>query len=156
MNFKFLIVLAIFFASCGDDKPSKTTTSTTTPKKEVVKEVTAQDADPMSNKGIGPIKSITLGELDDALVEKGQKAYKAKGCTACHKFSKRFVGPSLTGVTKRRSSEWIMNMILNPGEMIQKDPIAKALLEEYSAPMANQNLTEEEARSVLEYFRTKE
>jgi len=49
-----------------------------------------------------------------------------------------------------------MNMILNPEEMIQKDPIAKQLLiDSNGAPMANQNLTEDEARSILEYFRTK-
>jgi cytochrome c len=39
--------------------------------------------------------------------------------------------------------------------MIQKDPIAKQLLiEANSAPMANQNLTETEARAILEYFRS--
>jgi len=49
-----------------------------------------------------------------------------------------------------------MNMILNPEEMIQKDPIAKQLLVEANgAPMANQNITEPEARQLLEYFRTK-
>ena len=49
-----------------------------------------------------------------------------------------------------------MNMILNPEDMVQNDPIAKNLLIEYNgAPMANQNLTQEEARSILEYFRTK-
>ena len=31
---------------------------------------------------------------------------------------------------------------------------ARQLLMEYSAPMANQSLTEEEARGILEYFRT--
>jgi hypothetical protein len=49
-----------------------------------------------------------------------------------------------------------MNMILNPDEMVAQDPIAKALLAEYSSPMANQNLTIDEARSVAEYFRTLE
>jgi hypothetical protein len=50
-----------------------------------------------------------------------------------------------------------MNMILNPEEMIQKDPIAKKLLVESNlAPMANQHLTEAEARKILEYFRTLE
>jgi Na+/phosphate symporter len=48
-----------------------------------------------------------------------------------------------------------MNQILNPEEMVAKDPIAKKLLAEYIAPMANQGLTEEDARQVLEYFRTK-
>jgi hypothetical protein len=50
-----------------------------------------------------------------------------------------------------------MNMILNPEKMIQQDPIAKQLLIEANlAPMANQHLTEEQARKVLEYFRTLE
>ncbi len=50
-----------------------------------------------------------------------------------------------------------MNMILNPEEMVFKDPIAKKLLAEYNfAPMANQNLTEDQARKILEYFRTLE
>jgi hypothetical protein len=47
-----------------------------------------------------------------------------------------------------------MNMILNPQEMVQKDPVAMELLKRYLAPMADQNLTEDEARKVLEYFRT--
>lgn len=45
-------------------------------------------------------------------------------------------------------------MIMNPEEMVKKDPIAMKLLAEYSAPMANQNMTEEQAREMLEYFRT--
>ena len=48
-----------------------------------------------------------------------------------------------------------MNMILNPEEMIANDPIAKQLLVEANgAPMANQHLTEEQARAILEYFHT--
>ena len=47
-----------------------------------------------------------------------------------------------------------MNMILNPEEMIKEDPIAMELLAEYASPMTNQNLTEEEARQVVEYMRT--
>ncbi|MDH3321965.1 MAG: cytochrome c, partial [Flavobacteriaceae bacterium] len=57
--------------------------------------------------------------------------------------------------TERRSPEWIMNMILNPEVMVVENETAKQLLIEYSAPMANQSLTEDEARAILEYFRTK-
>ncbi|MCB1179579.1 MAG: cytochrome c [Leptospiraceae bacterium] len=108
----------------------------------------------MANKGVGPIKNIELEDIDESLVEKGKEIFKAN-CTACHKFEKRVVGPPLAGVTQRRSPEWIMNMILNPENMVANDPDAKALLEEYLSPMANQNLTEEEARAILELFRTK-
>jgi mono/diheme cytochrome c family protein len=124
--------------------------------KEVTKEVTKEvkSANPMDDKGVGPIKSVTLGEIDEALAAKGHEIFKAK-CTACHKIKKRYIGPALKGVTQRQSPEWIMNMILNPEKMIAENETAKELLKEFSAPMANQHLTEDEARAVLEYFRTK-
>ena len=74
-------------------------------------------------------------------------------CSACHKLDQRYVGPALTGVTKRRTPEWIMNMILNPQEMTQKDPIAKDLLATHFTQMSFQNVTQEEARAILEFFR---
>ena len=46
-------------------------------------------------------------------------------------------------------------MILDPEGMVKNDPLAKKLLMEFNgSPMANQSLTEEETRNVLEYFRT--
>jgi len=54
----------------------------------------------------------------------------------------------------RRTPEWIMNMILNPVEMATNDPIAKGLFKKYNTIMTDQKLTEEDARAVLEYFRT--
>lgn len=108
-----------------------------------------------SNIGIGPIKEeIQLSAIDNALAAKGKEIYEKK-CTQCHKVEKRYIGPALKCVTERRSPAWIMNMILNPEEMVKKDPIAKKLIGEYSAPMANQNLTVEEARALLEFLRTK-
>ena len=107
----------------------------------------------MSDKGIGPIKELELGEIDPDLTKIGEELFIIK-CSACHKMNKRFVGPALVGVTERRSPEWIMNMILNPDQMVKENPAAKQLLMEYLSPMANQSLTEDEARAILEYFRT--
>lgn len=153
LKFVFVLVMALALTGCGGEKPEKDVSATATSEEKTGEEVT--DSDPMSNKGIGPISSVTLGEVDQALVTEGETVFKAK-CTACHKISKKFVGPALKGITQRRSPEWIMNMTLNPEEMIAKDPIAKQLLVEANgAPMANQNITEEEARALLEYFRTK-
>lgn len=88
------------------------------------------------------------------MATKGEDIFK-KMCTACHRVDKKFIGPAPTGILERRTPEWIMNMILNPEEMVQNDPLAKELLIEFNgSPMANQNLTEDEARAVLEYFRT--
>lgn len=108
----------------------------------------------LNNKGVGPIKEVKLGDIDQAMASKGQEIYKNM-CTACHKPDKKFIGPAPKGILERRSPEWVMNMILKPEEMLEKDPLAKDLLKEFNgAPMANQNLSEEDARAVLEYFRT--
>lgn len=148
----FIMAVAISLAGCGGDKAKKDA-PVGTPVQETAS--TPEVSDPMSNKGIGPISNVSLGEIDQTMVTEGEAIFKAK-CTACHKISKKFIGPALKGITERRSPEWIMNMTINPEEMIQKDPIAKVLLAEANgAPMANQNLTEEEARALLEYFRTK-
>ena len=154
MKLKIITFIAVILliAACGGDK-AKNDSPKAAPENEVKAEVA--DADPMSNKGIGPITSVTLDEIDQTMVTEGETVFKAK-CTACHKISKKFVGPALKGITQRRTPEWIMNMIMNPEEMIKKDPIAIQLLAEANgAPMANQNITEEEARALLEYFRTK-
>lgn len=111
-------------------------------------------AEPLKIKGVGPIKELKLDEtINQQLADEGKVVFE-QYCTACHKIDERFVGPPLKEITVRRSPEWIMNMILNPEVMVKEDPIAKQLLAEYLSPMANQNLTEQEARSILEYFRT--
>jgi cytochrome c len=144
-------VAIIFMSSCGGGS-SEDTTETEAPKSMLAEET---PADPMANKGIGPISSVTLAAEPDAEMALLGKDVYDKMCTACHKPDKSFIGPAPKGILERRSPEWIMNMILNPEEMIMKDPIAKKLLMEFNgAPMANQNLTEEQARQVLEYFRT--
>lgn len=113
-----------------------------------------EEVDPMTNIGIGPIKKVEFSEIDLDLVEKGKKFYNEK-CTACHKIDVKIIGPPQAGILKRRTPEWVMNLILNPAEMLKKDPTARKLLKEYNnVPMTDQNVTQEEARSILEYFRT--
>jgi len=155
------LFISLLISCGGNDKKKKesfsyekkTTTETKAPVKTEM--IPASEKVDLTNKGIGPISILELNaEIDQAMVTHGQEIYN-KMCTACHRPNKKFIGPAQAGVLDRRTPEWIMNMILNPEEMIQKDPLAKELLAEFNgAPMANQNLTQEEARAVLEYFRT--
>ncbi len=165
MKLKFLTVaiISLILTSCGGEKKKETSNTKEEVKKEVKKETPKKEttstkidinAPTLDNKGIGPIKSVKLGPIDEALAAKGKEVFKAN-CTACHKIKKRYIGPGLKGVTERRSPEWIMNMIMNSKEMLEKDPVAKALIAEYNAPMAQQQLKEEEVRAILEYLRTK-
>lgn len=157
-HFKYLIgivVLPLLLAACGGGGEKKALPPAKHPS-ESAKATTPED--PMknwqNNKGIGPVENVTLGEIDPKMAEEGKVIYEEL-CTACHKPDKKFIGPAPKGLLDRRTPEWAMNMMLNPEEMIQKDPIAKQLLVEANgAPMANQNLTEEQARKVLEYIRT--
>jgi cytochrome c551/c552 len=108
----------------------------------------------MKSDGIGPIKPFKFGDLNDEMASNGQKIFKQK-CTACHNAKKKMIGPAMKGIYDKRSPAWVMNMMLNPTEMLKKDPAAIALLKEYNnVPMINQNLSEEEARALAEYFRT--
>lgn len=105
-------------------------------------------------KGVGPVTSVEVGDkIDEALAAEGKTLFEAK-CTACHRLTdEKVVGPGLAGVTERRKSEWIMNMVINPEEMTKKDPTAKKLLAEHLTQMTNQNVTEKDARAILEYLR---
>lgn len=104
--------------------------------------------------GIGPVKQeVVLGEIDPARVAIGKEIFEMK-CTSCHKTGDRYIGPDLLGVETRHSPAYVMNMILNPTEMTQRHPKARALLAEFLAPMPFQNVSEEDARNILEYLRS--
>jgi len=152
-----LLVLSALVISCGEKKEGKKEGFEMNRAKKEVKAAATSEGVPvdMDNKGVGPIKSVSFAdEIDAELAAAGQTKYQAI-CTACHMAEQRMIGPALKGVYERRSPEWVMNMILNPDGMLKEDPIAKALLKEYNnAIMLNQNLSEEEARSVAEYLRT--
>lgn len=138
-----LLSLVLFSFGCSSDKSSGGTTETE-----------AAAITTTGEHGVGPVKHVDLpAEIDQALAGEGKTVFESK-CTACHKFDERYVGPALADVTTRRNPAWIMNMIMNPVEMTQKDPIAKKLLGEYLSQMADQDISEDESRAILEYFRS--
>ncbi len=159
----FLIMLVALFISCGGSEKKNTTTKSPAKKaavkkapiKKTVKKVAKTGTIDLKNKGIGPIKYVEIAAtIDQAMADKGKLVFKNK-CSSCHRTNRKFIGPNPTGILDRRSPEWVMNMILNPEEMVKNDPIAKELFIKFNgSPMANQNLTQEETREVLEYFRT--
>jgi|SRR5690625_257418 len=160
----FLFIPLFFLLSCEGPyhKPPKETIKIGL-KELAAADAVVEEAEPkesiadqpsLDNKGVGPISHVELGEeIDQAMAEAGKATYNTF-CIACHQMDKRMVGPPLGNVMNMRSPEWVMNMILDPDTMLQEDPVAIALLEEYVAPMANMGLSEDEAREVVEYLRT--
>lgn len=146
-NLSLLSLVLLTIVSCGGSEQQSSENPSETPEKAAV-----TLADSMTNKGIGPVKEISLGALDAAMADKGKQIFESK-CATCHKFDVKYVGPALARVTKRRTPEWIMNQMLNPEQMIKEDPLAKAMFERYLVPMTFQNITQDDARALLEYFR---
>ncbi len=104
--------------------------------------------------GIGPIQEpVELGEFDQELAAHGKEVFEQK-CSACHKPTERYIGPAVGDVLDRRTPAYVMNMIMNPDEMTKKHPEARKLLQEYMSPMPYQNVSREQARAIVEYFRS--
>ena len=151
--FCFLCAMAVI--ACSGEKDKTDSYNINDAKPVAAEKDLASTRIDLVNKGIGPITSVELGEtIDEELVKDGRKIYETS-CVICHKAETKFIGPAPKGILKRRTPEWVMNMILNPGRMLKDDPLAKDLFMEFNgSPMSNMNLTEDQARAVLEYFRT--
>lgn len=146
----FVLVVTILITSCGGDEQKAADFSKT---KSVNNDLSAGLSEFELENGIGPVKQkLELGPIDPKLVKKGEEIFNTK-CVACHKLDERYVGPAQRDVIKRRTPEFIMNMMLNPIEMEEKHPVVKKLLAEYMTQMTNQNLSFDDARALLEYFR---
>jgi mono/diheme cytochrome c family protein len=90
---------------------------------------------------------------NDPVAVKGKLAFESK-CFACHSIAGGDkLGPDLFGVTKRRDQVWLTNWLKSPEKMLQSDAAAKEMLTKYKLPMPNQNLTDDEIRQYLQYFK---
>ncbi len=151
-NVFLLLILFIIAASACESKKknysangeSTTTTSTKS----------SADYDPKRGEGKYNAENLKIdAKIDDAMAESGSKIQGVK-CSSCHKLgTDKLVGPGWKGVTDRRDPVWIMNFITNPDPMINKDPELQAQLELCLVRMPNQNLSDEDARHVLEFMR---
>lgn len=147
-----LVVLFVgFIASCGGDDNGKEKTDENTTEATAESGTENPSYDP--HRGEGKFTSIELGPLDAGKAELGNQIVQVK-CSSCHKLTdERLVGPGWAGVTKRRKPEWIMNFITNTDVMIDKDPEVQAQLELCLVRMPNQNLSDDDARNILEFMR---
>ena len=145
-------ICMIILISCGG--PEKTEEEQAAERKasaEANKPATNPANDP--NRGMGKFTHVEVGPLDAAMAANGAKVYDVK-CASCHKTTdEKLVGPGWKDVTVRHQPEWIMNFMTNTDEMIDKDPKAQAMLEICLVRMPNQNLSDDDARSLLEFMR---
>ena len=109
--------------------------------------------DPNRGEGKFDEANVKLGKLDVAMADKGKATAQTK-CFSCHKTTtEKLVGPGWKGITAKKPAHWIMNFITNPDPMIDKDPEVQAQLEICLVRMPNQNLSDDEAREIVEFMR---
>ena len=83
----------------------------------------------------------------------GKKLFK-QNCAACHKLDKKAIGPALSGVTERRSEEWLLAWIRNNAELrASGDADAIAIFEEFNgvAMTAFPSLSDQDIFDILQY-----
>jgi len=147
---KVLLVIAAYgilsFLACNSSPSGETATSGASEEQKADENV--------DYKGIGKFTDVKLTTpLNQDLVKDGEAVYNMK-CLSCHKLTdEKLVGPGWKGVTKLRTPEWLMNFITNTDEMLNKSPVAQKMLEECLTRMPNQNLSDHDARAVLEFMR---
>lgn len=151
-KFSVILALMIFIAACSNNDTKTSSNSDEFDSTSIAKDNPNPAYDP--NRGEGKFKKVELGaSLDQAMAANGEKVYGVK-CSGCHKMTgEKLVGPGWKDVTSRNTPEWIMNFITNTDEMLTKDPKAQAQLEICLVRMPNQNLSDDDARGLLEFMR---
>ncbi|MDP9048269.1 MAG: cytochrome c [Bacteroidota bacterium] len=142
------VIASFFIYGCGGSSEQATSKDSTATSSAPA---TAASSNP---KGTGKFTDVKLTHpLDKSMITQGSAIYDVK-CNACHKLtSVKLVGPGWKGVTDRRQPEWIMNFITNTDVMIAKDTAAQAMVEKCMVRMPNQNLSDDDARHILEFMR---
>lgn len=102
--------------------------------------------------GIGPYQKISLSQINDSIMQTGKKLFD-KNCSSCHTMEYKNSGPDLSNILERRTPEWIMNYMMNLDEMKLKDSISVNLDKKYNSNCKIIIKNENEAFSILEYFR---
>ena len=148
----FITGIAALLYACGGSTEQKEPAAESTP---AASDLMSENKSAVNDaRGIGKFTHVDVApNLDPKMATEGNGIYDLK-CSSCHRLTKeKLVGPGWEGVTTRRKPEWIMNFATNTDEMIDKDPEAQAMLEICMVRMPNQNLSDEDARRVLEFMR---
>lgn len=86
--------------------------------------------------------------------KKGEASFREGGCSGCHVIGKISSGPDLIGVLKRHRNgeKWVAEYVKNPHSKFT-EPYMKKLIEFFNLKMPDQNMSDEEIKNIIEYFK---
>ncbi|HRI22455.1 MAG TPA: PQQ-dependent sugar dehydrogenase [Panacibacter sp.] len=92
------------------------------------------------NTGTGPGNNITS---DSATIAAGETSFN-QYCSGCHNFRQDAIGPQLSGITTRKSVDWLEHFIKNPQQIISSgDAHAQEVFKKYKVPMPSFDMLNE-------------
>lgn len=105
------------------------------------------------NSGSSPDESSIT--KDTVTIAAGDFSFN-KNCSGCHNFRQDAIGPQLSGVTAKRSVEWLTRYIKNPQEIISSgDKDAEELLKQYKVVMPSFGyLPDSEINAIIAFMHT--
>jgi mono/diheme cytochrome c family protein len=145
-----MVVLAL--VGCGGKKAEQAesnaapgATPAVTPPAAAAPFVVPADLDQGPRAGESPV--------DQSLVAQGQLLFSSKTCATCHGFGKKIQCPDLKPVAMQRTERWLEAQIMHPDVMTKQDPASIQLMKQYSLQMPNMNLTQDQAKALIEYIK---
>lgn len=115
--------------------------------------IEAKNGHPMKKATAFPIICFLLINLQ-LQAQNGEEIFKSN-CSSCHTIGKgKLVGPDLSGVYKTKNADWLGKFIRSSQGMVKSgDPDAVALFNEFKIPMPDNNLTDQQINSIIDYIR---
>lgn len=101
------------------------------------------------DRGPRALETVTLVA---PLAATGQMLFDAKGCTGCHESGSDENAPDLRGVAGRRTARWLLRQVTDPEWMAAHDPLTRAMVERYGVPMADLDVSPDEATALLQFL----
>jgi mono/diheme cytochrome c family protein len=86
--------------------------------------------------------------------QNGGEIFKSN-CSSCHTVGKgKLVGPDLSGVYNTKSMDWLKSFIRSSQGMVKSgDKDAVALFNEFKIPMPDNNLTDQQITSIIDFIK---
>lgn len=91
--------------------------------------------------------------VDASRAARGKVVYERNGCYVCHGMGRVLAAPDLAGVTERRELDWLRRWLKETNAMLESDPQAQAMLEQWKfVRMPQIKLSDADIDALLHYM----